>query len=67
MWQVAIVCSSCAEEVDVVVDDLDDLDHEVCDCGYGFVVLAVAGFEPVHAAKGDLIDLPRRRSLSLAA
>jgi hypothetical protein len=67
MWQVAVVCSSCTEEADLLVANLDDLEHEVCDCGYSFVVLSVADFEPVHAEGGELIALPRRRELRRAA
>jgi hypothetical protein len=67
MWQVAVVCSSCAEETDVLVEDLDDLDREVCECGYSFVVLSVAGFEPVYGELGQLIALPPRRELRSAA
>lgn len=67
MWQVTIVCSSCAEESDVVVEKLDDVEREVCECGYSFVVLSVAHFEPVHAEGGELIELRRRDDMSLAA
>jgi hypothetical protein len=48
MWQALIVCSDCAEEVEVVVEDLDELEREVCACGYSFVILSVAEFEPVR-------------------
>lgn len=68
MWQVTVVCSSCAEEREVVVESLDDVEREVCECGYGFVTLAVSSFEPVYAEKGELIELRRRRDrLHLAA
>lgn len=67
MWQVTVVCSSCAEEVDVEVEELDEVDREVCECGYSFVVLSVAEFEPVYAARGELIELPRRREIRRAA
>lgn len=67
MWQALVVCSSCAEEAEIVVADLDDLEREVCPCGYSHVVLAVADFEPVYAESGELIELPRRRRLTLAA
>jgi hypothetical protein len=33
MWQVTVVCSDCAEEIDLVVEDLDDVEREVCPCG----------------------------------
>lgn len=67
MFQVTVVCSSCAEESDVVVEKLDDVDREVCECGYSFVVLSVAGFEPVEIRGGKLIELRRRDDLDLAA
>ncbi|HWC08851.1 MAG TPA: hypothetical protein VG458_07345 [Solirubrobacterales bacterium] len=61
MWQIAVLCSSCTEEAEILIEDLDDLDREVCECGYSFVVLSVAAFEPVYAEGGELIELPRRR------
>lgn len=68
MWQVLVVCSDCAEESEVLVEDLDDLERQVCACGYSCVVLAVAGFEPVYSEGGELIAFPARRSgRSLAA
>lgn len=67
MWQVAVYCSGCAEESEVVVDDLDDVEREACPCGCSFVVLSVSSFEPVHAEKGELVQLPPRDDLPLAA
>lgn len=67
MWQVSVLCSGCAEESGLVVDALDDVEREACPCGYSFVVLAVASFEPVHAEAGEVIELPRRDDVSLAA
>lgn len=67
MWQVTVLCSDCAEESDVVVGDLDDVEREVCLCGYGFVVLSVASFEPLYAEEGELVELSPRSNLSLAA
>ena len=67
MWQVAVFCSGCAEDSEVVVEDLDDVEREACPCGYSFVVLSVASFEPVHAKEGELVELSPRRRLSLAA
>jgi len=65
---VSVVCSSCGEEAEVTVKDLDDVDREVCECGYSYVVLSVAEFETVHANKGQLVELPRRSNdLSRAA
>jgi hypothetical protein len=67
MWQVKIACSSCAEESEVVVDELDDVEREVCECGYSYVVLSIAAFEPVHVKGGQLIELRRRDDLRRAA
>lgn len=67
MWQVAVHCSGCPEEAEVVVDDLDDVEREACPCGYSYVVLSVASFEPVYAEEGELIELSPQSDLSLAA
>ncbi len=68
MFQVTVVCSSCAEETEVVVEDLDDVEREVCECGYSYVVASVAEFDPVYAEGGQLIELrPRQNDLKHAA
>jgi hypothetical protein len=67
MWQVAVYCSGCAEESEVVLHDLDQVEREACPCGYSFVVLSVSSFEPVYAEKGDLVVLTPRDDLPLAA
>jgi hypothetical protein len=43
MFLVRVVCSDpeCIEEREIVVNALDDVDRDICDCGHGFVVLAV--------------------------
>ncbi len=51
----------------MVVHDLDDVEREVCGCGYSYVVLSVAHFEPFQAEGGELIQLRRRDDISLAA
>ncbi len=68
MLQVTVVCSSCAEETEVVVEDLDAADRAVCECGYSYVVVSVAEFEPVEIQGGQLIELrPRPDDLKRAA
>lgn len=67
MWIVKIACSSCDEESEVVVENLDDVEREACSCGYSCVVLSVAAFEPVAAKRGQLIELRRREDRQLAA
>ena len=53
MWIVEVVCSDpeCAEEREVIVAELDEVDESVCDCGGCVVVLAVANFEPLALAR----------------
>ena len=67
MWQMTIVCSSCAEETEVVVENIEDVEREVCACGYSYVVLSVAEFEPVEIRSGEVIELRRREPRRLAA
>ncbi len=67
MWQVTVVCSSCAQESDVVVESLEDVEREACGCGYSFVVVSVAEFEPVEIKGGEVIELRRREHRRLAA
>ena len=67
MWQIRVACSGCEEESEVLVEELDDVDREVCPCGYSYVVLSVSAFEPVHLRGGEVIELPRRRKLTRAA
>jgi hypothetical protein len=67
MWQVTVVCSACEEENEVLVEDLDDVDREVCPCGYNYVVLSAATFEPVQAQQAEVRQLPRRHKLPKAA
>jgi hypothetical protein len=68
MFQVTVVCSSCAEETAVVVENLDHVEREVCECGYSYVVVSVAEFEPVEIEGGQLIELrPRPDDLKRAA
>jgi hypothetical protein len=52
MWLIQIVCSddACAEEWEVVVTDLDELDLVACECGCSAITLRVANFEPVLLA-----------------
>lgn len=67
MLQVSIVCSSCAEETEAVVENLGDVEREVCPCGYSYVVLGIAEFEPVEIEGGEVIELRRRDDRRLAA
>jgi hypothetical protein len=52
MWIVKVVCSDpeCAEEQEVIVAELDEVDATVCDCGCCVVTLSVAVFEPLELA-----------------
>jgi hypothetical protein len=53
-----LICSdeSCAQELDLVVEELAALEDALCDCGCTLTVLAVSGWTPAHA-----------RTLALAA
>jgi len=64
---VRVSCSDCLEESEVVVDDLDAVDREVCRCGYNLVVLSVADFIPIDPQPGELVELAPRRQLDRAA
>jgi hypothetical protein len=65
---VSVLCSSCGEETELLVEDLDDVEREVCEFGYSFVVLSVAEFAPVHGKSGELVQLTRKgNDLSRAA
>jgi hypothetical protein len=49
VWEVQVSCSSarCTEEWTVWVDDLEEIDREVCSCGHNAVVAAIAVYRPV--------------------
>lgn len=67
MWIVSVACSSCAEEAEVVVEELDEVEREACPCGYSYVVISVGEFEPVYAGRAEVVELPRWRKLASAA
>ena len=67
MWQVRVACSACAEEAEAIVEELDDVEREVCPCGYSYVILSVSGFEPIYAERAEVVELPARRKLPKAA
>lgn len=69
MLEVRVVCSACAEESEVLVEDLDDLDRGApCLCGHGYVAISVAEFVPLYAAEGgEVVELRPRRRLPRAA
>jgi hypothetical protein len=67
MLQLTVVCSSCAEETEAVVESLEDIERDVCPCGYSYVVLSIAEFEAVEIAGGEVIELRRRDERRLAA
>ena len=67
MLQLNVVCSSCAEETEAVVESLEDIERDVCPCGYSYVVLSVAEFEAVEIVGGEVIELRPRDRRRLAA
>ncbi|HEX3238916.1 MAG TPA: hypothetical protein VHR18_02130 [Solirubrobacterales bacterium] len=46
MWLIQVTCSDpdCAEDFEVLVDDLNDVEETVCECEACVVVLSVANF-----------------------
>jgi hypothetical protein len=62
MLLVTVFCSDqeCTEEREILVDGLDDVDSQICDCGHGFVVVSVSDADGAPRA-GALIELPTRR------
>jgi len=52
MWVIDVVCSDpdCADEREIVVAEIDEVDLVACDCGGCFVTLAVAHLDPVPIA-----------------
>jgi hypothetical protein len=68
MLLVTVMCSDpeCWEEREIAVEELDAIDADVCECGHGFVVVAVS--ELNDPERGSLISLPdRQRSPSRRA
>ena len=61
MLLVTVVCSDreCIEECEIVVGDLDAVEAYVCDCGHGFVVVAVSELDEAQR-EGSLVSLPER-------
>ncbi len=47
MWIARIICShgECAEERELVVESLEELDEGACPCGYGFELVSLAEVE----------------------
>jgi hypothetical protein len=45
-----IHCSDpvCTAEIEVTVENLEELDGFVCECGYGYVLIAVEEPRPSH-------------------
>ena len=58
-----IICSDprCTEELEVAVEDLDELDGFVCECGHGFVLMEVA---ELRRDGGSLLAFPARGRVS---
>lgn len=52
MWLIQVTCSDpdCAEDFEVMVEDLNEVEEILCECEHCVVVLAVADFEPLHLA-----------------
>ena len=62
MFIARIVCSDweCAEEREVTIESLDELDELTCECSHGFALISVS--ELRDSDRGQLVELPRRRA-----
>jgi hypothetical protein len=58
MFEVHLACSDCPEEIELLVDDLAELDGLGCECGYGFVALAIGEVE-LQVARARVIAFSR--------
>jgi hypothetical protein len=70
MWIAHVICSgqACAEELEIVVDTLDELDRLNCECGYGFSVLSVAEASLIEAtAAAEVVPISPAGDRRLAA
>lgn len=63
MFQVELACSDprCDAEVTLFVDELGEVEAVACECGHGLVSIRIEGFEPVHRAEGEVIELRLER------
>ena len=61
MLLVTVACSDpeCIEEREIVVEDLDAVDATVCNCGHGFIVVAVSELDE-RSRGGSVVELPER-------
>jgi hypothetical protein len=59
MFQVELACSDprCDAEVTLFVDELGEVEAVACECGHGLVSIRIEGFEPVHRAGAEVIEL----------
>lgn len=67
MFEAHIACSNCPEEIELLIDELGELDGLTCECGYGFVLLALGEAELVAPARQIRVVRIRDDDLPLAA
>jgi hypothetical protein len=69
MWSVDIVCSDseCEWQAEVLLDDLDEIELLVCECGHCMVVHAVAEFDAVYLSVDGEPRGAGARALALSA
>jgi len=62
MLLVTVACSDpeCVEEREIAVEELDGVDAYFCDCGHGFVVVAVSGLDEAPR-EAPVVSLPTRQ------
>jgi hypothetical protein len=66
MWSIDIVCSDpeCEWEAEVLLDELEEAELLICECGHCAVVRAVARFDALYLSVDDGIGGTRALALS---
>lgn len=69
MWSVDIVCSDpeCEWQAEVLLDQLEQAELLVCECGHCALVRAVASFEAVYLSVDGPTPGAGARALALSA
>jgi len=66
VFEAHIACSNCPDEIELVIVELGELDGLTCECGYGFVLLALGEVELTYPAEIKVVRI-RDDDLPLAA
>lgn len=69
MWSIDIVCSDpeCEWQAEVLLEELEEVELLICECGHCAVVRAVAEFEAVYLSVDGPTSGSGARALALSA